>query len=391
MRGALITAALVAAQLFGCGEKPSPAATSSMPASAQPVAATQASAAASGAAVAAAAPAAEESPPSATDPPRAIDMHVDTPWQVKFKGRPATVPEGHATMGALKKGNYAGIVYPIYIPDYLHDSNPTIQDAEEIFDTIDAIVAANADLLHPHAKGPTPKGKVTAYAAIEGAGCFAKDITQIDRFIDRGVVFVGPVHWHDSALSTSATGQDKKKRGLTDAGKKFAARVYERGGIVDVSHMSDRGFEDLVPIAEKYGAPIVATHSNARKVTKHARNLSDEQLEIIAKTGGVVGLNFYGKFVSSKGDPDIDDLVKHAKHIIKVAGIDHVGIGSDYDGGDPIKGLEDASKIGALAKALREAGLSAEDVHKLFSENVKRVVRWSDDKRAALSSDGPGR
>lgn len=381
----------LALALFGCGEK-SPAASSAPSASPQPSAAAQApSAAASASPIASAAPVAPEAPPSASDPPRAIDMHVDTPWQVKFKGRPASLPEGHATMAGLTQGNYSGIVYPIYIPDYLHDSNPTIQDAEEIFDTIDAIVAAHPDVLHPHSKGPTPKGMITAYASIEGGGCFAKDITQIDRFIARGVVFVGPVHWHDSELSTSATGKDKKKRGLTDVGKKFAARVYERGGIMDVSHMSDKGFEDLVPIAEKYGAPIVATHSNARAVTKHARNLSDKQLEIIAKTGGVVGLNFYDKFVSSKGGADIDDLVKHAMHMVEVMGADHVGIGSDYDGGDPIKGLEDASKIGSLAKALRKAGLSAEDVHKIFSENVKRVVRWSDERRAAASSDGAGR
>lgn len=318
-------------------------------------------------------------PPKADDPPRAIDMHVDTPWQVKYKDRPVSLPTGDATMEKLKKGNYGGIVYPIYIPDYLHDNNPTIKDADEIFDTIDQIIDAHGDTLHPFMKGPTPAGKITAYVSIEGGGCFADDITQIDRFIARGVVFVGPVHWHDSELATSATGKNKKA-GFSKKGKDFAARVYEAGGLMDVSHMSDKSFKDLVPIAEKYEAPLVATHSNARKVTKHARNLSDEQLEAIAKSGGVVGLNFYEKFVSKKS-PDIDDLVKHALHMIEVMGIDHVGIGSDFDGGDPAKGLEDTSKVPALAAALRKAGLSAEDVHKIFSENVKRVIRWSIEHR----------
>lgn len=318
--------------------------------------------------------------PAADEPPRAIDMHVDTPWQVKYKGRNIALTDGMASMEALKTGKYGGIVYPIYIPDYLHDDHPTIQDATEIFATIDAIIKAHPDVLHAYTDGPTPPGKVTAYVSIEGGGCFAQDITKIDEFIARGVIFVGPVHWHDTPLATSATGADKKKRGFSELGKKFAARVYEAGGLVDVSHMSDKSFADLVPIAEKYGAPIVATHSNARKLLNHPRNLTDDQLKIIAKTGGIAGLNFYEKFVAKK-KADVDDLVKHALHMIEVAGIDHVGIGSDLEGGDPAKGLENAGKIQALAAGLRKAGLSAEDVHKIFSENVKRVLKWVEGHR----------
>jgi membrane dipeptidase len=232
-------------------------------------------------------------------------------------------------------------------------------------------------VLHPYVKGPTPPGKITAIVSIEGAGCFAKDITQIDRFIQRGVRFIGPVHWHDSDLSTSATGKDKKN-GLSPLGKKFCERVYEQGALIDVSHMSDRGFDDLVKIAEKYGAPIVATHSNARAVTRHNRNLSDEQLRIIGKTKGIAGLNFYEKFVSNKGKATVDDLVEHALHMIKVAGVDHVGIGSDFEGGEPAKGLENAGRVQALAEGLRKRGVSPEDVHKIFSENAKRVLAWTE-------------
>lgn len=340
---------------------------------------------------AAASTSAEERPPRPDEPPHAIDMHVDTPWQVKFKDRPVTLPEGHATMAALQTGQYGGIVYPIYIPDYLHGGKPTVRDAEEIYDTIDALVAAHGDVLHAYGKGPTPPGKITAYVAIEGAGCFADDISKIDEFIERGVVFVGPVHWQHGALATSATGKGKKKEGLTEKGKAFSERVYDKGGIVDVSHMSDRSFDDLVPIATKYGAPIVATHSNARAVTNHPRNLNDDQLRAIAKSGGIVGLNFYEKFVKAQEGATVDDLAKHALHMIEIMGIDHVGIGSDFDGGTPAKGLEDAGHIGALATALRKAGLSAEDVHKVFSENAKRVIRWSAKRRASARDVATGR
>ncbi len=319
--------------------------------------------------------------PKPTDPPRPIDLHVDTPWQVKFKGRSPDLPEGHATMGALASGKYRGIVYPIYIADHLHQGHPTIADADEIYATVDTIISTNS-LLWPATKGPAPEDKVTAYVSIEGAGAFAADITQIDRFIDRGVVLVGPVHARDNALSTSATGKDKKT-GLSELGQKFCERVYARGALVDVSHMSDLAFEDAAAIAERVGAPIVATHSNARSVAAHPRNLTDDQLRRIAKSGGVAGVNFHGPFLRTGGEARLSDAVLHAKHMVAVAGVDHVAIGSDFDGASPPTDLADASHLPAFARALRDAGLSAEDVHKIFSENARRVMRWTEERRAS--------
>jgi membrane dipeptidase len=315
--------------------------------------------------------------------PRAIDMHVDTPWQVKFKGKSIHLVDNQATIQNLKDGQYGGVVYPIYISDKLHGGKPTIQDADQIFTTIDHIVAKHSNLLWADTKGPTPAGMITVYVAIEGAGAFARDIKEIDRFIARGVIFVGPVHWNDSGLATSATGRAGKRRGLTKLGKEFCERVYRAGGIIDVSHMSDRAFADLVPIAKAFDAPIVATHSNARALADHPRNLTDEQLRILKSTGGVAGLNFYRDYVKvgPQKDATVDDLVKHALHMIRVAGVEHVGIGTDFDGGESVKGLEDAGKMLALAKALEAAGVSEADVHKIFSGNTLRVIEWARDRR----------
>jgi membrane dipeptidase len=352
-------------------------------ASASPAASESAAIADSSAALASA-----SAPALPSGPPRAIDMHVDTPWQVRFKGKSIDVPgTGQAAIDAIQKGKYGGIVYPIYIADHLNDNHPTIKDADLIFGTIDKIVEKHSAVLWPHTKGPTPDDKITAYVSIEGAGAFSADIKQIDRFIARGVVFVGPVHWHDDDLATAATGKDGKKRGLSKLGKQFCERVYAAGGIVDVSHMSDKSFDDLVPIAEKYGAPIVATHSNTRAIADHVRNLTDEQLRIIKKTGGVAGLNFYDKYVRVTGTAGVDDLVAHAKHMIEVAGIDSIGIGTDFDGGTPPPDLPDAGHMQELAAALRKAGISEADVHKIFGENTKRVIAWSDAKRASLAAN----
>lgn len=315
------------------------------------------------------------------EPARAIDLHVDTPWQVKFKGHDPGLSDGQATAQALRTGQYGAVVYPIYIADHLHKGHPTIADADEIYDAIDGIIAKRADLLWPAAKGPTPDDEhVTAYVSIEGAGAFAEDITQIDRFIDRGVVLVGPVHRADNRLVTSATGQDWRT-GLTTLGVAFCTRVYERGALIDVSHMSDAGFQDLIPIAARYGAPIVATHSNARAVANHARNLTDAQLKTIASTGGIVGVNFHHEYLSTKPPATLADAVRQTQHMVRIAGIDHVAIGSDFDGATPPADLADVSYLPKFAAALRKAGMSESDVQKIFSENAKRVIAWTDARR----------
>ena len=367
---------LIACAAIGCGKRdahsvpPSASATSTAAANAAPATSSPPAAAAPSSASAAAGAPRVTLELADSGPVPVIDLHVDTPWRVHFKGRPATLPDGPATAAELSAGHYAGIVYPIYIPDYLHHDKPTIADAEAIYDTIDKIVQAQ-DLLVV-ATGAVAPGKVAVFVSIEGAGAFAADIEQIDRFIQRGVRLVGPAHTQDNRLSGAATG--KKSYGLTDLGKRFCQRVYAAGALVDVSHMSDKAFDDLVPIAKAAGAPIIATHSNARKVQHHKRNLTDAQLRTIADTGGVAGLNLHRGFL---GGGKMKDIVKMTKHMIDVAGIDHVAIGTDFEGATAAKAVDDASKMPDLAAALIKAGIADADVRKLFAKNALRVLAWT--------------
>lgn len=303
-----------------------------------------------------------------------VDLHVDVPWQVHFKGRDPRLAEGHASVNTLTAGAYGGMVFPIYLPDYLHKTGPLVSDAEAILGTIEKIIGA-AGVFIPPGQAAQP-GKITSFVSIEGAGAFAEDVTQIDRFIERGVRLIGPVHARNNRLASSATGE-AVKFGFTEVGRQFCERVYTDGALIDVSHLSDRAFADLVPIAKKFGAPIVATHSNARAVAATPRNLTDEELRIIGETGGVAGLNFHSPFVSGKSDATLDDVVAQVDHMVKVAGIDHVAIGSDFDGGiHPADGLGDASMLPSLAARLRKRGMSEEDVRKVFSLNALRVLGW---------------
>ena len=310
------------------------------------------------------------------DPPlMVVDLHVDIPWQVHFKGRSAALTEGHATLKGLVAGAYGGIVFPIYLPDSAHKDGSHIEDADAIFGTIEALIQKHALFLPLGARAAEP-GRISTFLAIEGAGAFAADITQIDRFIARGLRLVSPCHGKNSPLSSSATGA-KVDHGLTPLGKEFCERVYAHGALVDVSHVSDAAFDDIAAIARAHGAPVVATHSNARAVARQPRNLTDEQLRVIRDTGGVAGVNFHAQFVNGTDEATVADVVKQVEHLVAVAGIDHVAVGSDFDGGiKPPEGLEDAAAFPTLAAALRARGMSYEDVLKVFSLNALRVLGW---------------
>ncbi len=303
-----------------------------------------------------------------------VDLHVDVPWQVHFKQRDPGLLEGHASAKNLTAGAYAGMVFPIYLADYLNTTGPLISDAEDVLATIQKVIAASGVFIAP-GQAAVP-GKITAFVSIEGAGAFAEDVNRIDQFIERGVRLIGPVHAKNNRLASSATGE-AVDFGFTDIGKRFVERVYSHGALIDVSHLSDKAFADLVPLAKKHGAPIVATHSNARSVADAPRNLTDAQLRTIGETGGVAGLNFHSPFVARKPKVTIDDVVAQAEHMIAVAGIDHVAIGSDFDGGIKApKGLEDASMLPALAARFKKKGMSHGDVLKVFSLNALRVLGW---------------
>jgi membrane dipeptidase len=314
--------------------------------------------------------------PAPEDPPFAVvDLHVDVPWQVHVKGRSPALTEGHASLPALVKGHYLGLVFPIYLPDGAHKDGAHIEDADAIFATIEGIIARNAVFLPLNATAAEP-GRITTFLAIEGAGAFARDVKQIDRFLDRGLRLVSPCHAKNTGLASAATGA-KVDFGLTDAGKELAERVYARGALMDVSHVSDATFADIAAIARAHGAPVVATHSNARALARVPRNLTDAQLRVIAETGGVAGLNFHAQFVNGTNEATLADVVKQAEYMVKVAGIDHVAMGTDFDGGIRTpEGLDDAGAVPALAKALRQRGMSYDDVLKIFSLNALRVLGW---------------
>jgi membrane dipeptidase len=312
-----------------------------------------------------------------------VDLHVDLPWQVHLRGRSLELDKGHATRTALEAGHVAGIVLPLYLPP----KQSTPDDLEAMAKTVERLAWSPPFAPLPSGDGPAGPPRVRAWMSIEGATALAGDPASIEPWVRRGVRLVGLAHGQDNALAGSATG--KKRLGMTDAGRDMARRAIAAGALLDVSHLSDAAFDDALALSRDAGVPLVATHSNSRRVADHPRNLTDAQLEAIGATGGVVGLNLHGPYVTTKGDPDMAAVIAQADRLVAKAGEDHVAIGSDFDGGtQPPRDLADPSRFPALARALLDHGWSEARVRKVFAENALRVL---DGRRPEPLARKPGR
>lgn len=302
-----------------------------------------------------------------------VDLHVDLPWQLHWKGLPVDLSRGQVTRKTLAAGHVAGLTLPLYVPDG-HDGGPTIDDHEAMLATLQAARDAEGSPLLPTFALPAENGpRVRTFLSFEGMHAFAGHPDAIAPFVKRGAVLFGLVHMHDNALGGSSTGVDKG--GLTAAGKEIAARVYAEGGTLDVSHLSDAAVADVLAIAKEKKGVVVASHSNARAVCDHPRNLTDDQIGAVAATGGVIGLNLHGPYVVRGRKPTLADVVAQLDHLVAIAGDEHVAIGSDFDGGiSPPKALPTPAEFPKLAAALRKKGWEDARIRRIFAENALRVL-----------------
>lgn len=301
-----------------------------------------------------------------------VDLHVDLPYQLGYHARPLREGMGQASLTELRAGGAYGVVLPLFVPYQVSPSGPRKSDLE------DSYLRVLGELFHGQGlalPGCTEGSGIHTWLSFEGAGPLADAPESLDAWVARGVRVVGLVHTEHNALASSSGDQHPVDYGLTDAGKVLVRRAHALGVAVDVSHASDRAVDDVLALSHETGGVVVATHSNARALCDHPRNLTDAQLRGIAATSGVVGLNFHAPFVVRGRPATLADVVRQAKHLVQVAGVAHVALGADFEGGiRPAKGLEDASHFPDLARALRGAGLSEAAVRQVFSENALRVL-----------------
>jgi membrane dipeptidase len=310
-------------------------------------------------------------------PPPVVDLHVDLSYQLSYKGKSIAQASGNLLADELVASGYVGVVLPLYIPHEVSNEGPRMGDLEASYRRICTELRDRSPFALP---GTVPGQRpVRTWLAFEGAAPFAGGSPkQLDIWVARGVRLFGLVHVHDNALASSsgaAATVRTVRQGLTPAGREFVERVHAARGIVDISHASDAAVEDVLELARRAQVPVVATHSNARAVARHSRNLTDAQLRSIASSGGVSGVNFHGPYLVVGRSPTMDDVVHHVRHMVNVAGIEHVAIGSDFEGGiqEP-PGLEDVRGLPRLAARLRRSGFSRSEVERVFATNALRVL-----------------
>lgn len=288
----------------------------------------------------------------------------------------------------LKKGNIEGGIFVIW-NDPPFDKDPlkrtrqmmeAISKEEPICKDILTVARSYQDILD--AKNA---GRMYALIGLEGLKSIGEDLDLIDEFYQFGARHAG-LTWNESnALATGAKGDPE--RGLTDIGKQAVKKIQRLGMLLDVSHLNDASFWDLLKAAE---GPVIASHSNCRALCNQKRNLMDDQLKELAKTGGVVGLNSFNEFVHEvESQQTVENLVKHLDHMVELMGIDHVGFGFDFAEflcGDTlgsfssqttpyIIGLENASHIPNVIEEMKRVGFHADEIEKIAYKNWHRIIK----------------
>ncbi len=228
------------------------------------------------------------------------------------------------------------------------------------------------------------RGKLSALMTIEEGGCCKGDIANLEKLYDLGARMMTLTWNYPNELASPNIVVDQKNdkgfylfdgtKGLTATGFSFIERMEELGIIIDVSHLSDAGFWDVAAHTKK---PFVASHSNARTLCEHARNLTDEMIRTIADSGGVIGLNFYGEFLNEINQKDsyVKRMVDHVRHIIQVGGSDCLGLGSDFDGIDGTLEMKDCSQLYKFVEELERQHISDTQIEKILYQNTMRVYR----------------
>ena len=213
-------------------------------------------------------------------------------------------------------------------------------------------------------------GKIGALMSIEEGGVLGGDLDKLKQAYQDGVRLITLTWNYPNGLGEPHCGEQHKK--LTPKGIEFVEAMQDLGIIVDCSHLNDVGTEQLGDILD---VPFVASHSNAREVTAHTRNLPDNLIKLIANKGGVIGLNFAQAFLGTSPMSRIEDIVKHGLYLINKGGEDVVALGTDFDGIKPNTEIKDASEMYRLYDAFKEAGLSVEQCEKLFWKNADRLLK----------------
>ncbi len=312
-----------------------------------------------------------------------IDCHADTllkrylePFKPLFSENQIN-NEFHVTREYLIDGEVDIQVFAIFVPQKLEKVSievtlEMIAIAKDMEEKGLFLVKTKKDLDNIKMKKRSP----AMILSMEGAVALERNLKLLPVFYDLGIRNIG-LSWSRRNLFCDGSAlfePNDDGHGLSSQGKNLIENMEKLGIVIDISHLNQKGVTDVAKITTK---PFVASHSNAFKLCPVSRNLRDNQLADIASADGVVGINFYSKFLSKTPEKaSISTVINHIKYIAELIGVDHVGLGSDFDGINMTpKGLENTSKIKNIPPLLRKEGFSEPEIKKIMGNNFQRVFR----------------
>ena len=309
-----------------------------------------------------------------------FDAHCDTLLEIVSGKRRLTEKsaEGHIDLPRLLEAGVTAQVFAIFVEDEWLWRAP-VQAMRMIDAFYQAVDDAQGQLVlatcASDIEDAKNMGRVAGILSLEGAEPLDGELSVLRLFYRLGVRSVG-LTWNRRNQAADGVGESRTGGGLTEFGLSLVEEMNRLGMLIDVAHLAPRGVTDVLEISQ---SPVIASHANAHALCPHRRNLTDEQLHAIAERGGVVGATFYRGFIAPDTElATLDRLVEHIDHLVSVMGVDHVGLGSDFDGflGEPTpEGLEDVTRLPKLTNKLLERGYQAEDIQKILGGNFLRVFR----------------
>lgn len=350
-----------------------------------------------------------------------LDSHCDTPSQIlRMRNLRKDNDHAHVDFPKLKKGGVDGAFFALYVPSSLQGVEASGY-AESLMEAVSAALDANPDLAvlttsADQAYANKEAGLFSVFMGLENGSPIGQSVECIRQFHDAGIRYITLCHSRDNQICDSCASAVGHWNGLSPFGREVVAEMNRAGMLVDVSHISDASFYDVIETSCK---PVVATHSCCRALAQHPRNMTDEMIRTLAETGGVIQINFYPlfletgfasvlaesgimrygerieeEFIKDPSDelkrlawnrvqdelsalvrPSYRRIADHIDHVVEIAGIDHVGIGSDFDGIEVTpEGMDDISCMPVLFQELALRGYSPDDISKIAGKNFFRVL-----------------
>ena len=313
-----------------------------------------------------------------------LDSHCDTPMLAATGYRLGQRSDvALVDLHKMSEGLLDAATMVAYIPQGARDAQSLCNATEKAFSLLQWVADGVSDNSAYVSLCSSPRelralkreGKHAIMLGVENGYAIGLDLENIVRFRHRGVVYITLCHNGDNDICDSARG-NAEHGGLSPFGREVVREMNRQGVLVDLSHSAESTFWQVLECSIQ---PVVCSHSSCRALCDHPRNLTDEQMRALAARGGVVQVTMYSGFLRSTGEATLDDFIAHLEHAIAVAGIDHVGIGTDFDGDGAVQGCSSASQLRNVTRELLRRGYSDADVEKIWGGNWLRVMQQVQD------------